>query len=127
MLVTSTTKEVWKCIFCIYYLVFFWKALKKIWALFDFENKVNIITPTYAVKLGFFIKKTNVKTQKINKSALKMLRIVLDNYQAQDKLSKLCFFQETFVVADISKNLFLKMTFLTFSNVYTNFVKKKFT
>lgn len=41
------------CIFYIYYLVYFQKCNKYINLLINLNNKINIITPTYILKLGF--------------------------------------------------------------------------
>ena len=45
----------------------------------------------------------------------------------EDKLERARFFQETFLVANISVEVVLGMLFLIFSNVDVQFVEKKFT
>lgn len=49
------------------------------------------------------------------------------NFQIDDKLKKARFFQNIFLVANISIEVILKMVFLFFSNAYMQFVKKKLT
>ena len=49
--------------------------------LIDFDSKVNIIISTYVLKLGFIIWKTNVETQKINKSLLKIYNIIIISFK----------------------------------------------
>lgn len=44
-----------KCILCIYYLIYFKKNLTKIKALLDFDSEVNSMTSTYVTKLDFKI------------------------------------------------------------------------
>ena len=56
-LVTKTSKKAQEVILdrmpCIYYPVQFWKNKgATIWALIDSGSKVNVMTPTYAKKLG---------------------------------------------------------------------------
>ena len=53
----------------IYYLVHFKENSNNFKALIDFDYKINIITPTYTIKLGLQIQKTDVKAQNINKSS----------------------------------------------------------
>lgn len=47
-----------------------WIYQDKIWTLLNSKSKVNVISPDYAQKLGYYIWKTNVKAQKISGSAL---------------------------------------------------------
>lgn len=44
-----------KCVLYIHYLVYFRKNKSNINALINFKGEVNIITPFYAIKLGFRI------------------------------------------------------------------------
>ena len=56
-----------------------------------------------------------------------MFGIVLADFQVEDKLGKAWFFQETFLLANISTEIVLDMPFLTFSNAYVLFIEKEFT
>ena len=45
-----------------------------------------------------------------------MFEMVLASFQVEDKLRRPWFFQETFLLADLSIEIVLKMPFLTLSN-----------
>ena len=51
--------------------------------------------------------------------------MVLADFQVEDKLGKARFFQETFLLADISAEVVLDMLFLTLSNANVQFVEKE--
>ena len=53
--------------------------------------------------------------------------MVLASFQVEDKLGKIRFFQETFLLADISTEVVLGMLFLTLSNADIQFVEKELT
>ena len=53
--------------------------------------------------------------------------MVLADFQVEDKLGKARFFQETFLLADISAEVVLGMPFLTLSNADVQFVEKELT
>ena len=83
------------------------------------------MTPTYAAKLGLKVRKTNIRAQKIDSSILKTFEIVLTDFQLEDKLGRARFFQETFLLADISVEVVLDMPFLTLSNADIQFIEKE--
>ena len=85
-------------------------------AFIDSGSEVNKMTPAYALKLGFQVRRTNVGVQKIHGSILEMFGIILASFQVKDKLGQARFFQETFLLADLSVEVVLEMPFLTFSN-----------
>ena len=86
-------------------------------ALLNFGSKINAITLAYMAQLGLKMWKTNVNAQKIDKSSLEFYSIVITAFQILNKLGCSCFFQETFLLADISMKIVLKIFFLIFSNV----------
>ena len=53
--------------------------------------------------------------------------MILASFQVEDILRKARFFQETFLLADLSIEIVLKMPFLTVSNANIKFAKKKLT
>ena len=53
--------------------------------------------------------------------------MVLASFQMEDKLERIWFFQETFLLADINMEVVLGMPFLTFSNADIQFVEKELT
>ena len=101
----------------IYYLVQFRKDKgKDVLALLDSGSKVNAITLAYMAYLGLKVKVTNVGMQKIDRSSLATYGIIIGAFQIINKLGYSWFFQETFLLADISIEVVLSMLFLTFSN-----------
>ena len=85
------------------------------------------MTPTYAAKLGLKVRKTDIGAQKIDGSTLKTFRIVLAGFKVEDQLGRVWFFQETFLLADISTKVVLGMSFLTLSNADVQFIEKELT
>ncbi len=96
-------------------------------ALIDFDSKVNAITPAYATKLGLTARKTSVRAQKINSSPLDIYGIVLARFLLQDSLIRVRFFEETFLLADISIEVVLGMPFLALNYADFQFGAKKLT
>ena len=79
------------------------------------------MTLGYASKLGLKIHPINVGTQKIDGSTLETFAMVLASFQVEDTLGKARFFQETFLLADLSVEVVLGMPFLTLSNADIKF------
>ena len=115
------------CVPCICYPMRFKKSKVQVLALINSGSEVNAMTPAYALKLGLKVHTTNVGAQKINGSTLETFRIVLASFQVEDKLGRTRYFQETFLLADISVEVVLGMPFLTLSNANIQFTKKKLT
>ena len=99
---------------------------KDIRAPIDLSSKVNIIHPTYTTKLGFCARKIDISAQKINRSHLDIFRMVIVNYSVKYKLGKIRFFQETFLLANISLEVVLQMFFLIFGRTDVRFIEQKF-
>ena len=113
---------------CICYPVQFRKDKgKDILALLDSRSKRNAMTPDYVAHLGLKVRMTNVGAQKIDGSSIATYDIVIAALQIVDKLGCSWFFQEIFLLADISLKVVLGMPFLTFSNADVQFAKKKLT
>ena len=112
-------------VLCVHYPIRFKK--KEVWALIDLGSEVNAMTPADTSRLGLRVHCTNVGTQKIDGSTLKIFGMVLASFQVEDKLGRAQFFQETFFLADISAEVVLGMPFLTFSNAEVQFVEKELT
>ena len=125
---TETNKEVTlERVPCIHYPPRFWKGIAGVRALVDSSSKVNAMTPAYAAKLGLKVQKTDIGAQKIDGSTLKTFGMILADFQVEDKLGRARFFQENFLLADISAEIVLGMSFLTLSNADVWFVEKKLT
>ena len=112
---------------CIHYLLHFWKDTADVRALIDSGSEVNAMTPAYTSKLGLRVRYTDVGAQKIDGSTLQTFGMALANFQVEDKLGRTRFFQETFLLADISAEVVLGMPFLTLSNADVQFVEKELT
>ena len=128
--VTETSKEddvVLERVPCIHYPLRFRKDTAGVRALVDLGSEVNAMTPAYAAKLGLYVRKTNIGAQKIDGSTLETFGMVLADFQVEDKLGRARFFQETFLLADISAEVVLGMPFLTLSNADVQFVEKELT
>ena len=116
---TETSKEddvTLKRVPCVHYLLRFQKNTVDVRVLIDSGSEVNAITPAYTSKLGFRVRHTDVGAQKIDGSTLQTFGMVLANFQVEDKLGRTRFFQETFLLPNISAEIVLDMPFLTLSN-----------
>ena len=112
---------------CIHYPLRFRKDIAGVRTLVDLGSEVNAMTPAYAAKLGLQVQKTDTGAQKIDGSTLETFGMVLADFQVEDKLGRVRFFQETFLLADISAEVVLGMPFLTLSNADVQFVEKELT
>lgn len=82
-------------------------------ALIDSGSEVNAMNPTYATKLGLRVRKTDVGAKKIDRSRLDTFRMVIVDFLVKNKLGRIRFFQEIFLLANTSIELVLGMFFLT--------------
>ena len=103
------------------YPIRFKKSEIQVQALFDSGSKVNAMTPRYASKLGLKVRPTDVGAQKIDGSTLKTFGMVLASFQVEDTLRRAQFFQEIFLMADLSIKVVLRMPFFTLSNANIKF------
>ena len=83
------------------------------------------MTLAYTAYLDFKVKVTKVGAQEIDGFSLATYGMVIATFQGVDKLGRSWFFQETFLLADISMKVVLGMLFFTFSNVDIQFAEKK--
>ena len=75
----------------------------------------------FAQQLGFKIRKTNVGAQKIDGTTLESYKMVVSNFSMLDKDGREKFFEENFLLANVSPDIMLGMPFLTMSNADVNF------
>lgn len=75
--------------------------------MINFGSKVNAITLAYALKLNLKVRSTDVGAQKIDDSTFKIFEIVLANFQIENKLKRVRFFQKSFLLADMSMEVVL--------------------
>ena len=121
----ASNETILECVPCIWYPVRFQKDQDDTQALLDLGSKVNTMKPAYAKKLGLHVRQTDVGAQKIDGSHLNTFGIFIAGFSLQDKLGKVRFFQETFLVADIKMEVVLVMPFLTFSNADIRFAEQE--
>ena len=100
---------------------------KDVLVLLNSGSKVNSMTLAYAAHLGLKVRVTNVGAQKIDGSSLATYSMVIAAFQVVNKLGRSQFFQEHFLLANISMKIVLSMLFLTFSNVDVQFAEKELT
>ena len=81
------------------------------------------MTPAYAAKLGLRPRPTNVGIQKIDGSPLMTHGMAPASFSFQDSQEKVWFFEETFLLADISMKIVIGMSFLAFSNADVEFTE----
>ena len=74
------------------------------------------MNPAYAKRLDLKTRKTNIGAQKIDGSALETFKIVITDFQVEDKDGRPRFFQEIFLVANTKFEIVLEMLFLKISN-----------
>ena len=94
----------------------FRKDKADIWALNNSASEVNVMSPAYAKQLDLQTQKTDVGAQKIYGLSLDIFRIVITDFQVINKLGRAQSVQETFLLANTSIKVVLKMSFLTLSN-----------
>ena len=79
------------------------------------------MTLGYISKLGLKVCSTNIGVQKIDGFTLKTFEMVLTSFQVKDTLGKARFFQEIFLLMDLSIEIGLKMPFLSLNNANIKF------
>lgn len=102
-----------KCVSCIYYLVYFSKNWNNIKALINLGSDVNSICLIYAKKIKLFNQKIDIGIQKIDGFTLAILGIVNAAFLIKNKDEKIRFFETTFLLANISLDMVFKIFFLT--------------
>ena len=98
---------------------------KSVLVLFDSGSKVNAVYPAFAKELGLPIRPTDVGVQKIDGTTLETYEIVVAAFSVEDKANRVRFFEETFLMANISPEVVLGMSFLTLSGVNVDFLGRE--
>ena len=119
---TGAREEVLECVPCMQYPVQF-KGMSKAQgqALIDSGSEINTIHPTFAKQLGLPIEPTDVGAQIINGTTLDTYGMVVAAFSVEDKANRVRFFEETFLVANVSPEVVLGMPFLTLSGADVDF------
>ena len=108
---------------CIRYSITFQR--KSMSALFDLGSKVNTIYLASSQELGLPIRLRDVKAQKIDGNMLDTYEMIVATFLVTDKANQVRFFEETFIMANISPNVILGMLFLTLSGANVDFLDRK--
>ena len=80
------------------------------------------MNPDFVKKLNLQVYKTKVGAQKINSSKLDTFGMVIASFSMEDKKERSHFFEEIFLLANISIDITLKMAFFTLSNDEIDFI-----
>lgn len=79
----------------------------------------------YVTKLSFCTRKIDISTQKINKSYLNIFEIIIADCLVNNKLKRVQFFLEIFLLANICINVVLRISFLNFKMANIQFIEQK--
>ena len=93
--------------------------------LLNSSNEVNAIHPAFAERLGFVIQTTNISTQKIDGTTFETYGMVVAAFLMTDQISRIRFFEETFLVANVSLDVVFRILFFTMSDADVNFPKRE--
>ena len=126
----TSRKAIFERIPCIQYLVQFRRKNdenedKDVKALIDSGSKVNIMHPAYTTRLGLRARKIDVGAQKIDGSHLDTFGIVIADCSIKNKLRRVRFFQETFLLTNIGLKVVMGMLFLTLSKANIRFAERE--
>ena len=94
-------------------------------ALLDSGSKVNAMHPAFAERLSLVVQATNVGTQKIDSTIFETYGIVIAVFSVTDQVDKVRFFEETFLVVNVSPDVVFGMPFLSLSGADIDFPKRK--
>ena len=123
MLMTGASEEALKRVFCIYYPIQFKNTSEaQVQALVNLGNEVNVIYPNFAKQLSLPIRPTDVGAQKIDGTMLDNHEMVVAVFSMVYKANRVGFFEEIFLVANISLEVVLGMLFLTLSGAEVDFL-----
>ena len=110
-------------VLCIRYPINFEK--KSVLTFLDLGSVVNAVHLAFAKELGLSIRPTDIRVQKIDTTTLETYRIVVASLLVEDKANWVRFFEESFLVANISPELILGMSFFTLSDADVNFTGRE--
>ena len=99
----------------IYYPIQFKKDKTQMQALVDLGSEVNAMHASFAKQLGFPIRPTDVGAQKIDCTTLDAHGIVVAAFSMEDKANQVRFFEEIFLVANVSPEIVFGIPFPTLS------------
>ena len=119
--VTGAREEALERVPCIRYPVQFKKDKTLVQALIDLGSEINAMHASFVKQLGLSIRSTDVGAQKIDGTTLNTHGMVVAAFSMVDKANRVRFFEETFLVANVSPKVVLGMPFLILSNANVDF------
>ena len=108
---------------CIYYPINVGE--KSVLALFNSSNEINAIYPAFAKELGLSIRPTDVRAQKNDGTTLEIYGMVVAVFSMENKANPVRFFEETFLVVNVSLEVVFRMPFLTLSGADIDFLGRE--
>ena len=100
-------------------------AIDLLSALLNSGSEVNAMHPAFAERLGLVVRTTNVGAQKIDGTTLETYGMMVAVFSVTDQADRVRFFEEIFLVANVSPDVVLGMPFLTLSGADVNFPKRE--
>ena len=100
-------------------------ALDPVSALLDSGSEVNAMHPAFVERLGLVVQTTNVGAQKIDSTTLEIYRMLVAAFSVTDQADRIRFFEEIFLIANVSPDVVLGMPFLILSDADIEFPKKE--
>ena len=94
-------------------------------AFLDSGSEVNAMHLAFAERLGLMVRITNVGAQKIDSTTLETYGMVVAVFWVTDQADRVRFFEKSFLVANVSPDVVLKMPHLTLSGADVNFSKRE--
>lgn len=80
---------------------------------------------TFAKKLSFLIKLTDIRVKKIDGTTLDTYKIVVTAFLVTNKENYVRFFQKIFLIANVSPKIIFRMFFFFLSDVNIDFLGQK--
>ena len=100
-------------------------TLDPVSALLDSGSEVNAIHPAFAERLGLVVQTTNIGAQKIDGTTLETYGMVVVTFSMTDQADRVRFFEEIFLIANVSPDVVLGMPFLILSGADIDFPKRE--
>ena len=88
----------------------------------DLDSKINSVHPVFAKKLGLPIRPTDIGAQKIDGTTLDIYGMVIAAFFIENKANQVRFFEEIFLVTNVSPKVVLRMSFFTLSDANLDFL-----
>ena len=85
------------------------------------------MTLAYTKRIGFWTWKTDVRAQKLDEWLLETFKMIIAGFQIIDKLGRVWFFQEIFLLTNTNIEKILGMPFLILNNTNVQFNKRELT